>query len=91
MAVAELRAAPPELPAMRSSVAGNTKEREDHDMKEKRIKTECICRYCKDAIYSRGEKMLVIDHHWKDEDDPDPIRCWWCDEEIEDEYYEVMI
>lgn len=57
----------------------------------KEIKTECICKDCLNAIYSRGERMRAATHHWKDEDEDETIRCWWCDEEIEDEYYEILI
>ena len=43
--------------------------------------TWCLCRYCIQAIKSRGEKLFVGDEVYRDDDDPKTYTCEFCGEE----------
>ena len=52
-----------------------------------------LCRDCILALRSRGEKIMVSDSPiWEyDSQDPDnTMRCEWCEDEENEELYEVM-
>ena len=53
------------------------------------MKPWCICSNCISAIKSRGEKIFVgslVDPDEYFEENGEPLRCEWCDEEDVDVY-----
>ena len=46
-----------------------------------------ICEHCLEAIKSRGEKVIIKDDFYIEEEDG--IICEWCEEEIDGKAYEI--